>query len=298
MSHVLELIAGGGETLKIAFATQREFLKEQGVDVLSIDVTTLRGPDRQKFAKSLRDAEVEPRAVLLRGIEYLPTVTKAFYKAPIFIDHCTPCEIGKTSPLAPYLDKQVNRVYCYSERSESELRQAGIGRVKTVSGPAIPTERLPSSANGCPRVAFLDTCSKSRMVLARVLKVRKAQGWEFEAVSPIKNSGSLQVDSNLEAAEAADFIVASYEDRDFGQPHEGGILALSVGKPMTTARTLAFSIMGFPAKNFIASEKHLLGTYSAAVGTYLRNPDRYDEWVKGSGPNPYDLPNDLLSRMP
>jgi hypothetical protein len=294
--QILEIVAGGGDALKMAFAVQREHLKEKA-DIVSIDITTMGIPERKKVLSSIKSVMQPPDAILLRGIEFLPLLSSTMVKCPIFIDHCTPVELGKTSPLSRYLDQQVKRVYCYSERAESELRQAGIGRVKVIAGPSIPTEHLPSSSNGTPRIAFLKTCSRSQQVMAYALGVARKQEWKMEAISPLKGALVTQVDSNLEAVEAADFVVAPYEDRDFGQPHEGAILAHSVGRPMTTARTLAFSIMGFPVKNFIAAEKHLFGTYAAAVGMYLRNRDRYDDWVDGAGPRPYDLPQDLLSRM-
>jgi hypothetical protein len=281
--------------LQAAFAVQRARLEEE-MDVVTVDFLGVPMKERTRLLKKVDEAKESPSAVLLRGIDMLPEVVAYVPKdVPIFVDHCTPTEIGKTSPLRRYL-RRARRIYCYSEQSDSGLRQAGFGRITVVPGPSIPTDAA-REVNGTVRVAVLNTSTQSGRVLARIMDIKERQGWDFEVITTLKHSRVSRADSDFEAAEAADLIVAPYEDMDFGQPHDGAILAAALGKPLATVRTGAFNVMSFPDQNFLAVKKHQIGTYAAAVGIYLRNRQKYDEWQEGSAPDPCILPNDLLSRI-
>lgn len=292
---LLEIVAGGSETLQVAFAVQRARLREE-MEVVTADFIGVPMMQRMTVLKALDNTRDPPDAVLLRGIEMLPEVLAYVpKKVPIFVDHCTPTELGTTSPLRQSLDR-VRRVYCYSEHSDTALRRAGFGRVTVVPGPTIPTDG-DGTSNGKVTVALLNTSSMSGAVLVRLMKIKKQQEWDFDVVTSLKHSKAKQVANDFEAAEQADLIIAPYEDMDFGQPHDGAIMALAVGRPLVTTRTGAFNVMSFPDKNLLAAKKYQIGSYAAAVGTYLRDRRAYDEWTKDAGPDPCLLPDDLLSRI-
>jgi hypothetical protein len=291
---ILEIVCGGSDILKTAFAVQRAEL-EKHMPVVSIDLTRVHYKERKKVLASIDMVEIKPKAVLLRGIDQVDRIIPSIGKIPFFIDHCTPCELGKTSPLRASVVK-ARRIYCYSLRQDVDVRRTGSGAITVIPGPFLPsdTAKTPSAR---PVIAVLELCSKAPQVLARLSKIREQQNWEFDIVSPLRSTKALQVANNFEAVEAADFVVAPYEDKDFGQPHEGALLALALGRPMTTSRTEAFNVMGFPSDRLIPAKKHQIGTYAAAVGNYLHDRNKYDagEWPEGA--DPYALPTDLLTRF-
>lgn len=292
---ILEIVAGGSPILQTAFSIQRAYL-EQHAEVMSVDLVSLGRHGKKKVLTALSDITKHPDAILIRGVSSLGEILSALpKKAPVFVDHCTPVELGRTSPIKDAL-RGCRRVYCYSQRSDTEVRRAGTGKITIVSGPALLNDHT-STPNDEPIIAVLDLCQEALNVLARLLKIQRQQGWKFQVVTPLPHSKVIQVEDNFEAAELADFIIAPFEDKDFGQPHEGALLALALGKPLSTARTEAFNILGFPLRNFIPAKKHNIGTYAVSTGVYLRNRDKYDDWVEGAGPDPYALPRDLLSRI-
>jgi hypothetical protein len=291
---ILEIIVDASYILQTVFAVQRVELKKHQ-DVLTLNLIKMSMSEREKIYRTLEEADDAPDAVLLRGMSQVDKVNAYLPKVPLFVDHCSALELGPMSPLSRAI-KKCQRIYCYSQSADTELRRTGTGKITAISGPVIPTDHI-STSNGRIVVAVLDTCSSARQVLSRILKVSEAQGWKIEIVSSLKHPKVTAVDNDFEAAELADLVVAPNEDKDFGQPHEGAIIAFAVGKPLVSTRSDAFNVMSFPSNNFIAATKYQIGTYAAAIGNYVRSRERYDEWVEGIGPDPYALPRDFLSRI-
>jgi hypothetical protein len=290
---LLEIVATKSEALQAAFAAQRKEI-EKHVEVKTLDISALPGKDKARVFETLLAAPRKPDAILMRGLDDANLPYDFLPMVPLFLDHCTPLELGRTSPLRDAV-RSAKRIYCYSQEVDTELRGTGVGRITIVSGPMFHGDtELPK--NERPVVAVLNTSAESLPTLAKVLKMRKDQKWEFDIVSTVPHKDVIQVDMDLEATELADFVIAPYEDKDFGQPHEGAIMALAFRRPLTTVRTHAFNLMGFPAKNFIPATKYTLGSYGAAVGLYLRARPHYDEWG-GKEIDSTELPRDLCGRL-
>lgn len=296
--NLLEIVAAKSDVLTTAFAIQREEL-DANSDLVTVDLSGVSSSKARKpVFEAISDARSMPDAVLLRGIGLLaelhPYLPK---KVPLFVDHCTPAELGKTSPLGWPL-RRATRVYCYSQDVDASIRQLGTGKITVIAGPFLPTLMDPTP-NKKPVIGVLNSCSGAIHVLGRVLKIAKAQGWEFDLVTTLRHSKATIVDNDFEVVEAADLVLAPGEDMDFGAPHEPAILALAMRKTLIGTRSEAFNVMGFPKANFISAQKYNLGSYAAAVGTYLRKRDTYSQWGEGeSTPDPLALPRDLLSRIP
>jgi len=292
---ILEIVAVRNEALQAVFAAQRPHLEVNGNRLVVMEMSQLGTKGREKCFQTLEKSSHTPDAILLRGIEDAHLVHLYLPKVPLFIDHCTPFELGSTSPLKTAV-MLARRVYCYSQKVDDELRRTGTGKITAISGPTA-TFDTEHPKNEVPIIAVLDTSSNALSILSRVVKVRKLQPWKFKIASPLRHRQvDLPVEMNLEAVEMADFVIAPSEDKDFGQPHEGAIMAMAFCRPLTTSRTEAFNIMSFPAKNYISARKYEHGTYAAAVGQYLLHREKYDEWTAREK-NGSELPDDLLSRM-
>lgn len=292
---LLEIVAAGSDVLQAAYAVQRARL-EQTTPVVTVSFLGMPSKDRAEVLKKLGHLKEPAEGILLRGAALLHEVVEHKPKdVPLFLDHISPVEFGATSPLRRALAK-VTRAYCYSALADEGLRQAGLGRLTVVQGPVLPPDYA-KDASDKVRVAVLATSSQSSDVLIRLWKMRETQGWPIEIVSPLRNSNATRVANNFEAAEAAEVIIAPYEDKDFGEPHEGAILALALGRPLITVRTSASLVTGFPERNVIWAKKYVPGSYAVAVGVYLKSRKQYDEWDRDTVPNPYTLPDDLLSRL-
>jgi hypothetical protein len=289
---ILEVVCGGNDVLRAVFAAQRTTL-EKTTEVVSVDLTGVGSAQRKKVLKSIKMAEVEPSSVVIRGVDFVDEVVPAIGQIPFFIDHCTPLELGPNSPLKPYIQK-ARRVFCYSEKASEDVRKTGTGKITVACGPALPRDRI-KSGNPVPCIGVLDHCSKSRQVLMKILNLREQRKNSFDVVSSLGGSKVLPSANNFETVEMADFVVASYEDMDFGQPHDGAILCLSLGKPLCTAKTSAMYCVGFPEGALITANKHQLHTYPAAVSAYLYQRSKYDSFTWPAGPNPDEVPNDILS---
>lgn len=289
---LLEIVSEGDPIVQAALAVQRRFLEEHVEGFRSLD---LLGKSLKEREATLQEDFGQVDAVLLRGVGIVDLVVHYFPKAAVFVDCCAPIELGKTSPLTKAIRK-VRRAYCYSESLDSTLRKMGLGRVTTIPGPAIPTEVLEHSPELV--VGVLRSCTTAKSVLIRLLKIREKQGWPFKVASAMAlPKVDIVCEDDFEVAELSRLIVAPSEDKDYGEPHSGALLALAVGRPLVTTRSGAFNLMGFPGDNFLPAQQYQIGTYAAAVGNYLQNPAKYDAWTEGSGPDPLALPKDLVSRI-
>jgi len=146
-----------------------------------------------------------------------------------------------------------------------------------MEGPFLPEWAKTEPPEGKLRIAVLNSSPGAQDVLFRILKVRREQGWDFEIVTPLKGPKVLQVSGDYEAAEMSNAVVAPYEDKDYGQPHDGAILALGLGRALITCRTRSFELLPYTNKTFLSCQRYTPGTYVAGVSNYMRDPQRWNE---------------------
>lgn len=272
--RLLEFVHGGNDVLHLVQSVQREELKKS-FGIRTINLTRLT---KEAMSVEIKKNIVDftPTAILVRGITALPAVTSMGTTIPIFLDHCTPTELGKTSPMRDHLFK-IKRAIAYSQKAEEDLRDAGLRRIQTVSGPYLPDMDCPLP-DGRTTVAVLDTCPASRQVLDHIRAMRTSKGWDIDIVTTMVASDVQRVESAPEAAERAHLLLAVYDEMDYGQPHDAAILALGFRRALATSRTSAFSILPYPSGSFLSAPAHSAGAYSAAVATFLRDPRAFLEW--------------------
>lgn len=284
--RLLEIVHGGNEVLRLVFDAQREHLKKHfGLRTISIEGMK-KETATQLVKKNIID--FQPVGLLLRGIYGLPAVALTGTKIPLVVDHCTPAELGKTSPLREHLHT-VRRVICYSSKAENDVREAGLGKVTVLSGPFLPVVDCPLPEN--LGVAILDTCPGARAVLDHVRNMRASKGWKFDIVSTMVASGVIHVDSAPEAVERAHLVVGVYDEMDYGQPHDAAILALSFGRALAASRTSAFGVLPYPVGSYITTPTYATGAASAAVDIFMRSPGPFLSWPAKVKSDPAEVPN-------
>ena len=292
--NILELVPATSDILQLAWMGQRNYWEEEGVEVRQL-------PTAKKKTGEIADALVaacaqkKPDLILVRGFEQLQGLfrTDIHKTAPIILDHCTPAHVDSNHPLMAQLHR-LTRVLCYSEQVESSYRKAGYGRVKTIGGPYLPLGCREAVREGPLRVAVLNTCSSAGQVLIRVAALNLEKGWGAIIYSPLKAIGVQQVASNFEAAELSQLVIAPYEETDLGQPHEGAILALGIGRALATSRTLAMDNMPYPSGSYILCPRYAIGAYAAAIPTFSGNQDKFSGWVDKAKVNLTEIPKTIL----
>jgi hypothetical protein len=292
--NILELVPATSDVLQIAWMGQRTYWEEEGAEVRQIH-TARKKMGEVADALIAACAVKKPDLILVRGFELLQGVfrTDIHKAAPIVLDHCTPTYVDSNHPLMAQLHR-LSHVLCYSEQVAASYRKAGYGRVKTMGGPYLPSGCRDAVREGPLRVAVLNTCQSASQVLIRVASLNAEKGWGAHIYSPMKAVGSQQVGSNFEAAELAQLVIAPFEETDMGQPHEGAILALGIGRALATSRTMAMDNMPFPSGSYILCPRYAIGSYAAAIPTFAGSPEKFSGWVDKAKVNLSEIPKTIL----
>lgn len=273
MTKILEVVSAVTEVQSIVQTAQREDLQAAGCHVHTLDLSSTPASECAALLQETR--KMKPDFLLVRGVEKLPAIMEAtFPTSRLILDHNTPVELGRMSPMAKHL-RGVYKALCYSELAEVDLRRAGLGRLAVMDGPYLPEWVQTEPPEGRMTVAVLNVSSGSQDVLYHILKIRKQQDWDFDVISSMRAPKSLKTEWDYDAAERAHVIVAPYEDKDFGQPHDGAILALGLGRPLITCRMRSFELLPYTNKTFSSATRYSIGTYAASIGNYLRDPQKH-----------------------
>jgi hypothetical protein len=295
MKKLLEITYDGGPILDVVFAAQRVLLeKELGRGFMHL---SLSGIGRAGRAKILQKASKQRwDAVLIRGIRGMKEASPFFTRTPFFVDHVGGYDFGVRNEFSQFASK-LRRVFCYSPQADSELRSAGIGGVSTLAGPFLPSLPTPRPMVEVPVMGLLDTGHGARAVLGGIKRVRDAQGWGFEIVTTVRDADSRQVDNAFEVAEQCDLLVCPMEFKDQGTPHEGAILALSIGRALATSHTSAILTMPYPSATYLPVERYGLGSFNSVWEVYRRGRTRLDGWPTKARTDHNHLPREILKRL-
>ncbi len=295
MPRLLEITYDGGPILDVVFAAQRRSLgSELGRGFLHVD---LRGHNTKGRAKLLQAAARHRwDAVLIRGVRGMEEALPFFTGTPFFLDHVGGYDFGLKNEFSPIAFK-LRRAFCYSPQADNELRDAGFGKITTMAGPSLPDLRTPAPTGDLPVLGLLDTGHGARQALARIKQVRAAQGWGFDIVTTLKDSQARQVAHPFEVAEQCNVLACPMEFRDQGTPHEGAILALSVGRALATSQTSAMLALPYTPAKYIHVEKYGLGGYGTCWEVYRRSRARLDDWPDRARTDHSRIAREILERM-
>ena len=293
--RLLELVYSSGPVLDVVFAAQRRGLTEAlGREFLTLE---LQGHGTRSRAKLLQAASRHRwDALLIRGVRGLGEALPFFLKTPFFLDHVGDYEFGQRGELAPYAFK-LKRAFCYSPKADADLRRAGFGKLTMLAGPCLPLLREPPPNGPTPVLGVLDTGHGARQALARIKSVRSQQGWDFEIVTTLKDRGARQVDNHFEVAEQCNLLACPMEFKDQGTPHEGALLALSIGRALATSQTSAIQALPLPPNNYVHVEKYSLGGYGTCWEVYRRSRSRFDDWASKAKTDHTRTTREILQRM-
>jgi hypothetical protein len=280
MPRLLEIVYDSGPILDTVFAAQRRLLLEEigKSGFLTLD---FQGYGRKERAKLLREAGKHLwDAVLIRGIRGVPEVLAFLRNVPFFLDHVGGYDFSVRGEMAPYAFK-LRRAFCYSPQADHELRHAGFGKLTMMAGPYLPEMRtpFPEGKETRPVLGVLDLGHGARQALARIKAVKLSQGWDFDIITTLKDTEARQVESHFEVAEQCHLLACPVESSDQGIPHEGAILALSIGRPLATSQTSSLIPLPVPHGSYVPIEKYSLGGYGTCWDIYRRNPARYDQRI-------------------
>ena len=289
--RLLEIVHSESDVLRLVFDAQREVLSTHFDIAFSASIAGLSKDAAIQCVKK-NIVEIQPTAILLRGIYGLPAISMTGTKIPIFLDHCSPAELGKTSPLREHM-RGVKRAICYSQKSEEDLVDSGFTRITTQPGPFLPDLQCPLPEQ--VGVAVLDSCPASRQVLDSIRSVRSAKGWKFDIITSMPAADCIRVSNSIEAVERSHLVIGCYDEMDYGQPHEAAILSLGFGRALATSRTNAFSILPYPKGTFISIPAYTPTAFAAAVQLFLRDPKPLLSWPATVKYNASDIP-DLIHK--
>lgn len=292
--NIVELAPNASETMQIAWGGQRDFLAQEGVDLLTISsgrktMTQLSQEVQEVVAK-------EKSSVLwVRGFDLLNAVfrTDAHRMTRIVVDHCIASAIDPNHPLMGQLHR-LNHVICYGTKVEANYRRGGFGKVKVMGGPYLPPGCKYRAPEGDLTVAVLRTCYAARDVLVKIVQLNRDKGWGAKIVSSMSANGVTTVNTDFEAAERAQLVIAPFEEEDVGVPHEGAMLALGVGRALATSRTMAMDSMPYPSSAFILCPRYAVGAYAAAIPTFQKNPTPFAEWSGKAKTDYTEIPRTIM----
>lgn len=260
--RVLELVRSRSPILRACFEQQVLELQRKGAEVVSVDLSKVLPKDIEgSFFNSLRSVSFTPDVVLLRGASIVNYVVDALPSTPVFVDHVEPLELGISSPIRRGL-KKAKKVICYSILAEDELRHMTI-RPVLFPGPYLSLEFVPPPETKF--VCVLDSDSQAFQILVQLLRAKSDRKWDLEITTTMKHQDVWEVDFDFEAVEGSHIVVVPTEDKDFGQPHEGAILAQALGRYLVTCSNSALKTMGFPQKQFMPAVKRAFGSYASCV---------------------------------
>jgi hypothetical protein len=273
---LLELMRGGSVTLQIVFDHQRRRLQETGIDVVTVDLAGVPLSGMDEIVKSVQTSD-NVSAILCRDpvlCKYLPAT-----QVPYYVDFCTTTELGSSSPLREGLT-HARRVFCYSMKTLEALTKLKAKAV-TFTGPFLPPAPRWTKPKDAPFVGVLDTGTNPSEVLFELLRLRREKkasdpAWDFEIVSAIRRVDVWGTDFDYETAESSDVIIAPYDDLDYGQPHEGLILAKTFGIPLITVPTSALEMAGGLVPCLRAARR-APASYAMSALTFIKHPERYPQ---------------------
>lgn len=294
MPKLIELVYEGGAVLDVALAEQRALLQSSVPHFISLD---LRGRGTRARLAMFQRVRDHYDYVLVRGASKIDEVAKVFSKSKIFLDYLARYEsIGPGSLMA--CAHRISRVFVYSEKAESDVRKAGVGKISPYSGPGLPSLEGIREKHDRPIVAVLELGDGALPVLSRLKKIRKAQSWDIDIATTRKMGGVLHFETAIGAAEAADLVIAPMDSPDHGGPHEAALLCLSLKRALCTSTTSAFhSLPTVIRGRYIEAKRYSPGTYAASYPVYSRSPEKFDSAFDEINLKPDALPNEILQRM-
>lgn len=272
--RLLDVERRTSETLAFVRSVQREALREAGITVDLLDGTFMA--TRELNAQyNLLYSKNKPDLVLLRGAELLSLLPPLRDVRTLF-SHETPYAFGVTSPLRSRL-QSVHRALCYSVQAEAGLREAGFSKTRVLAGPGVPYDPQPLPEK--ITVGVLKTAQCASAVLQALAEWRDANQHTFTFASCLPSRHATRTGSDIETALASTVLVAPVDEGpELGAPHEGGILALSMGRALVTRRTSALTAMNYPNGSFVPVFDGPPSAYIGALATFLRDPRRYITW--------------------
>ena len=291
----LEITYDGGPVLDVVFEAQRSALAEAiGRGYQHLEMQKLSTAQR---AKLLREAaKYRWDMLFIRGVRGLEEALQFFPNTPFLLDHVAGYDFGPKYSLNKYAFKLV-RAFCYSAMADTDLRHAGFGKVTTMAGPFLPKLTAEAPSGGPPVLGLLDIGHGARQALARIKKVRKDQGWDFEIVTTLKDRGARQVDNVFDVAEECNLLVCPVESKDYGVPAEAAILALSVGRALSTSQTSAMLSMPYTRGQYVHVEKYSLGGFGTCWEVYRRRRAVLDDWPDKARADDSRVVREILSRL-
>jgi len=287
--HLLELVYEGEDVLDVVFAAQRRYIRAElekvgeqlGLlpELRTVDLRRESTRSRGKILRELSREYVgvgeggELGMVLVRGTERVEEPLRFFRKVPIVLDHYGNKLLRGS--LYPY-SQRVRRVITYSIRASNNVRDAGIGKVSRHGGPFLPHLPLDLPGRDKPVIGLIGGASVRSVLIA----MRKLIGDRAHYVSMLKDPVAEQMSNPIEIAEACDLLVAPHVGPfRLGHPHDGGILALSVGRALCAEPGPALAEMPYPQGSFISVlDSNRPTSWADAFAEYLAKRKKYDSW--------------------
>lgn len=293
---LLEIVYDGGPVLDVVFAAQRARLAEEIGEKRFQSLDLQRKPTKARAKLLQAAARKKWKAILVRGVRGLDEALPFFPNTAFFLDHVAGFDFGPRHSLSRYAHR-LSRAFTYSAMADTQLRDAGFGKITTMAGPFLPDLELPAPTGGPPILGLLDIGHGARLALARIKKVRRDQGWDFRIVTTLKDSQAEQVENAFEVAEQCNLLVCPMESKDYGEPHQAAILALSVGRALCTSQTAAMLTMPYVRERYVHVQKYSLGGFGTCWEVYRRSRARFDEWPAKAQKDDTRVVREILTRL-
>lgn len=292
---LLEVVYEGGDVLDVALACQRKILRDElGAAFKTLDLRRRPMRDREDLLRAA--GEVPPDFLLVRGLSQIEEVIPFFRGSKLFLDYLAQNERVAPGSLGRW-SYRIARVFAYSAKADGDLRSAGTGIISLHPGPELP--KLPAELpEGKLTLGVLDSAKGTLDVLVRLKRIRRKQMWDIDIVSNMKMGGVRHVGSPFEVAEECHLLVVPMDAPDLGGPHEGALLAMSVGRALCTSPTSGFYSLSFAGTGrYIPAERYEPGTYASSFGVYRNNRAKYDSAFDDLRSSAEQVPHEILRRM-
>lgn len=270
---------------RIALEEQAVRLRAEGLVPVVLDATGMTPQQlNTAMARHLRTVD----ALLVRGLELFAML--ALPGLPVFLDHRTPYELGRTSPLRAKLAR-VRRAFCYSSEAAQALAEAGLVRNRLIPGPFLSPSPTPLPEKAA--VGVLRTGAEAQRALMAVLEYRDRTMQPWPIYSTLSARGVTVLGTDIEVADRSSMLVAP-TDADLGQPHWGALLAAATGRILVAKKTSALDNLPYPNGSF----SHVVGdSWGGGVQYVLSTPQNTAEWARRSRAYPDRLPELLRESL-
>ena len=305
--HLLEIVYEGGDVFEAVFAAQRRYIARelQSVsakldlpvrpELRTVDFRRMNTRDRGRALRALAreySGSEGPGMVLIRGTERAEEALRFFCRSPVILDHYGNKLLSGT--LYPW-SQNIRRVITYSIRASNNVREAGIGKVSRHGGPFLPHLPLERPGRGKPVIGLIGGADVRKILIW----MRKLIGERAHFVSMLKDPVAEQVENPIEVAESCDLLVAPHLGPfRLGHPHEGAILALSVGRALCTAPSPSLAEMPYPQGTYIpVLNQDRPAAWASAFAEYLAKRQKFDSWPDSVNVDLLVTPKEIVRRF-